>query len=142
MKYSFLTSLGKQFPVAMLCKVMRISKSAYYAWRKRPAIIISALTLNLHRREKAIFEDNQDSLGIRELGKKRRKEDFDVSRHRVIGLMKRLGLVIKQRIAYNVTTKRKHSDAVADNLLNMNFNPLGPNQVWPGDLSYLKTGEG
>jgi putative transposase len=129
MKYSFLTSLGKQFPVAMLCKVMRISKSAYYAWRKRPAIIISALTLNLHRREKAIFEDNQDSLGIRELGKKRRKEDFDVSRHRVIGLMKRLGLVIKQRIAYNVTTKRKHSDAVADNLLNMNFNPLGTNQV-------------
>ena len=29
-----------------------------------------------------------------------------------------------QRVAYKVTTKRKHSDAVADNLLNQNFNPL------------------
>jgi putative transposase len=36
---------------------------------------------------------------------------------------------------------RKHSDAVADNLLNMNFNPVGPNQIWAGDVSYLMTGE-
>jgi putative transposase len=56
--------------------------------------------------------------------------------------MKRLGLIVKQRVAYKVTTQRKHSDAVADNLLNMNFNPTGPNQVWAGDVSYLKTGEG
>jgi putative transposase len=56
--------------------------------------------------------------------------------------MERLKLVVTQRIAYKVTTKRKHSDAVADNLLNMNFNPVGPNQIWAGDVSYLKTGEG
>jgi putative transposase len=31
---------------------------------------------------------------------------------------------------------------VADNLLNQNFNPVGPNRIWPGDISYLLTGEG
>ncbi|AGH43170.1 integrase catalytic subunit [Paraglaciecola psychrophila 170] len=56
--------------------------------------------------------------------------------------MERLKLVVTRRIAYKVTTKQKHSDAVADNLLNMNFNPVGPNQIWAGDVSYLKTGEG
>jgi putative transposase len=81
-------------------------------------------------------------LGSRELGEKLRKEGFDITRHRVIRLMKCLGLVVAQRIAYKVITKRKHSDAVAYNLLNMNFNPPGPNQVWTGDVSYLKTGEG
>lgn len=41
-----------------------------------------------------------------------------------------------------MTTQRKHSDAVADKLLNMNFNPVSANQVWAGDVTYLKTGEG
>ncbi len=57
-------------------------------------------------------------------------------------LMSKLNLVVTQRTAYKVTTKRKHSDAVADNLLNQNFNPVGANQVWAGDVTYLKTGEG
>ena len=47
----------------MSCKVMRVSKSAYYAWRKRLAIIISAQTLNLHHRAKALFETSPGSLG-------------------------------------------------------------------------------
>jgi putative transposase len=53
-----------------------------------------------------------------------------------------LGLIVTQRVAYKVTTKRKHSDAVTDNLLNQNFNLLAPNQVWAGDVTYLRTGEG
>ena len=43
--------------------------------------------------------------------------------------MATLGLVVTQRVAYKVTTKRKHSDAVADNLLNQNFNPVAQNMV-------------
>lgn len=38
--------------------------------------------------------------------------------------------------------KRKHSDQVADNLLNQNFNPVGLNHLWAGNIIYLKTGEG
>ncbi len=65
-----------------------------------------------------------------------------MSSYGVQKLMAQLGLVVTQRIAYKVTTKRKHSDAVADNLLNQNFNPHAPNEVWAGDVIYLKTGEG
>jgi len=49
---------------------------------------------------------------------------------------------VTQRVAYKVTTKRKHSDAVADNLLNQNFNPVAPNEIWAGDVTYCRTGEG
>ena len=71
-----------------------------------------------------------------------RKEGFQIGRYRVRTLMSQLGLQVRQRLAYKITTQRKHSDAVADNLLNQNFNPVGPNQVWAGDVTYLKTAEG
>ena len=125
-----------------LCELMKVSRSAYYAWLARPAKIITTEQLNLYRRAKAIFEQSRNSLGYRELKKRLCKEGFNVSDYGVQKLMTKLGLVVTQRVAYKVTTKRKHSDAVADNLLNQNFNPVAPNQVWAGDVTYLRTGEG
>jgi putative transposase len=121
---------------------MLVSTSAYYAWLKKPGELISSETLMLYRKAKKLFKDSRESLGSRGLAKALRKEGFKITRYRTIKLMNRLGLTVKQRVAYKVTTKRKHSDAVADNLLNMNFDPVAPNQVWAGDISYLKTGEG
>lgn len=121
---------------------MKVHRSGYYAWLKSPKKIITAETLKLYRKAKQLFKRSRESLGYRELAKKLRKEGFDISDEKVRKLKIKLGLVVKQRIAYKVTTQRKHSDAVADNLLNMNFNPVGPNQVWAGDITYLKTNEG
>ena len=56
--------------------------------------------------------------------------------------MRRLKLTVKQHVPYKVTTKRKYSDAVADNLLNQNFNPVAADEVWAGDITYLRTAEG
>lgn len=74
--------------------------------------------------------------------KKLRGEGFKIGRYRVRKLMKKMKLVVRQRIAYKITTNRKFSDAVADNLLNQSFNPTAPNQVWAGDVTYCRAGEG
>ena len=121
---------------------MKVGKSAYYDWLKRPAKVISPDELQLYRRVKRLFERSRASLGSREMTKKLREEGFDVGRERVRVLMKKLGLVVKQRVAHKVTTKRKHSDSVADNLLNQNFDPVALNEIWAGDVTYLRTGEG
>ena len=91
---------------------------------------------------KALFEQSRQSLGSREMMKKLRAEGIEVGRYRVRKLMAKIGLRVRQRLAYKVTTKRKHGDKVADNLLNQNFNPLEPNAVWAGDITYLRTAEG
>jgi len=125
-----------------MCRVMGVSPSAYYAWVKCPGQLISADTLHLHRRAKALFKDSRQSLGSRELMKKLREEGFQVGRCKVRSLMKTLGLTVTQRLAYKVTTKRKHTDKVAPNLLNQNFKSVGKDEVWAGDVTYLRTAEG
>ncbi|MBT4196771.1 MAG: IS3 family transposase [Gammaproteobacteria bacterium] len=141
-KFGFIRDESSHFPVTVLCRVMRVSTSAYYVWKKRPGQLISADILHLHRRMKELFKQSRDSLGSREMMKKLRKEGIEIGRYKVRNLMKKMSLKVTQRIAYKVTTKRKYSDKVADNLLNQNFNPIAPNQVWAGDITYLKTGEG
>ncbi|MGI0120493.1 DDE-type integrase/transposase/recombinase, partial [Zooshikella sp. RANM57] len=78
----------------------------------------------------------------REMVKKLRKEGYQMGRYQVRNIMHRLHLKVTQHQAYRVTTMRKHADSVADNWLNHNFNPTAANQVWAGDVTYLKTGEG
>jgi len=121
---------------------MKVSKSGYYDWLKRPAVIIGWDTLRLYRRIRRLFERSRGSLGNREMVKRLRKEGYQVGRYIIRKIMHRLNLKVTQRQAYKITTKRKHSDSVADNLLNQNFNPSAANQVWAGDVTYLKTGEG
>lgn len=128
--------------MAIDSRVMGLSRSAYYDWKKRPGKLIPTEDLMLWRRIKALLERSRSSLGSREIMKKLREEGFKIGRYRVRKLMKKMKLVVRQRVAYKVTTNRKISDAVADNLLNQNFNPSGPNQVWAGDVTYCRTGEG
>ncbi len=55
--------------------------------------------------------------------------------------MKQLGLEVKQRKRYRPSSKGKEV-STADNLLNQNFNPVATNEVWAGDITYLRTPEG
>lgn len=62
---------------------MNVSRSGYYAWRNRPAKVISESELMLYRRTKALFKESRQSLGSRQLMKKLSKEGFEVGRDKV-----------------------------------------------------------
>ena len=130
------------FPVKKQCEVMNVSCSGYYSWRNRATKTISELELNLYRRIKTLFKESRQSLGSRQLMKNLRKEGFNVDRDKIIRLMETLGLKVKQRVAYRVTIMRKHSHSVVDNIVDQQFNPKQANQIWAGDVTYLRTGQG
>ena len=142
MKFDFISAESTHYPTSLLCRVMGVSTSAYYDWKERPGKLITSDTLRLYRRIKVLFEQSRGSLGNREMVKALRAEGFEIGRYRIRTIMAKLGLKVTQRIAYKVTTKRKHSDSVAVNLVKMDFNCSEPNKLWAGDVTYLKTGEG
>ncbi len=109
-----------------MCNILNVSRSAFYDWLERPAQIISEEDLNMYRLARQIFKRSRGSFGSRQLCQKLREEGFNIGRYRTRSIMRKLKLIVKQRQAYKVTTKRKHSDSVADNLLNQQFNPTQP----------------
>ncbi len=119
--------------------MMKLSRSTFYAWQKHPVKPLDDDTLELHQKACSLFRVSRQSLGYRMLVAQLRKEGYAISDYRARKLMKQLGLVVKQRKQYRVTSKNK---ATADNLLNQNFNPVAANEIWAGDITYLKTPEG
>ncbi len=128
--------------VAIPGQVMQVGRSGYYDWVNRPAKLITADELMLYRRITTLFKESRESLGSRQMMKRLREEGLTIGRYRTRSMMRRLKLVVKQRTAYKVTTKRKFSDAIADNLLDQQFNPIASNRVWASDITYLRTREG
>lgn len=91
----------------------------------------------MYRTARQLFKRSRGSLGSRQFCNKLRLAGFSVGRYRTRSIMRKLKLVVRQRQAYKITTKRKHSDSVADNLLRQQFNPKYANLVWAGDVTYL-----
>ncbi|CBJ80638.1 putative transposase (fragment) [Xenorhabdus bovienii str. Jollieti] len=67
------------------------------------------------------------------LAEKLRKEGLTLSDYRTRKLMKQFGLYVRQRKNYRAPRKGK-AISTACNLLNRNFNPLAPNEVWTGEI--------
>jgi putative transposase len=78
-KFRFIKQQSNLFPIALLCRVMSVSKSGYYDWHKRPANVINLETLKLYRLVRQLFKQSRGSLGNREMVKKLRKEGCEDS---------------------------------------------------------------
>ena len=114
--------------------MLKVSRSAFYGWLEWSAKIISEEDLNMCRTARQLLKH---SCGSRQLCKKLRVAGFKVGRYRTRSIMCKLKLVVKQCLTYKVTTKRKHSDSVAENVLKHQFHPTHENAVWAGDVTYL-----
>jgi len=141
-KYGFIRAQADRYPVNLLCRLLGVQRSAYYDRRDQPVRVIPPQELALRRRMKELFRASRDSLGSRTLMKNLREEGFDIGRDRTRRLMKSLNLKVKQKRKYKATTDSKHNLPVAENVLNRQFVPQGPNQVWGTDITYLWTQQG
>lgn len=125
-----------------MCKVLSVSRSGYHKWFKsgpsRRAIENKALTEKIrviHHKSKGTYGSPRITMALQEQG-------VAVSRPRVARLMQQAKIrsVVKKK--YVATTDSKHSYPVADNLLDRNFQPEQPGQVWVSDITYIRTMQG
>jgi len=133
----------KVYPIVVLCRVMRVSRSGFYDYLRRGRVLGRQRGhAVLEARMRAIFDMSRGSYGSRRMVHQLRLEGHRVGRYKVRRLMRQLGLVVKTRRRFKVTTDSVHQFPVADNILNRQFTAEAPNTTWVSDITYVWTMEG
>ncbi len=134
----------KAYPVTVLCKVMKTSRSGFYDYLRRCDHNDNDKDHEgpLKARIKSIFKESKGSYGSRRILKQLQSEGQQIGRYKVRRLMREMALKPKSPKRYKVTTDSRHSYPVAANVLDRKFDVAGPNQVWACDITYLWTLEG
>lgn len=123
-------------------KVLGVSKSGYYRWKKQPQSKRSQENQFLLGKIQAIFHQGRKKYGSPRITHRLRQMGHKVSQKRVARLMKKNGIVAKRRKKFVNTTDSKHGLPIAENLLNRQFQVDSPNEVWAGDITYVATKQG
>ncbi len=126
----------------VLCSVLRVSRSGFYAWRKRPESKRAARDRVLGLYVRAAFRQHRGRLGSPRLHRELRAQGEAVSRKRIARLMRSHGLVARRRRRFRTTTNSRHGFRCSPNLIGRRFSTGAPNRVWVSDITYLWTEAG
>ncbi len=142
MKYQFIEQHKQKFPVVVLCRVLGVSESGFYAWRKRPACPQKREDAQLTEKIRQGFSAHQGRYGSPRLHIELHDQGISCSRKRVARLMRLAGLCAKRKRRRVITTKRDATHPIAPNLLAREFTATEPNTKWASDVTYIPTTQG
>ncbi len=133
--------MSGQYKVAWLCEALLVSRSGYYAWRRRPDQPGVRATENarLQVQIRAAFAESRNTYGSPRLAQ---ALGCPGRRNRIARLMHGAGLWARQRSKYRVaTTDSRHDGPIAPNRL-LEVKAERPDQVWVTDATGVLTGQG
>jgi putative transposase len=130
------------YPVRTMCRVLKVSASGYYAWRKRPPSPRSLADSALKTQIRSIHEHSRCTYGSPRVHAELVAQQRPVSRKRVARLMREERLCGASRRRFVVTTQRDRDARPAPDLVERNFAVTEPNQLWVADITYIPTWAG
>jgi putative transposase len=142
MRFRFIENHREVFHVRVMCSVLEVSASGYYAWRARPESTRFPADRVLLESIRRVHAESRRRYGSPRVHAALQAEGHRVSRNRVARLMHRHGIRVRTKRRFRVTTDSKHAFPLAPNLLDRQFTASGPNKVWLADITYIPTGEG
>jgi putative transposase len=127
------------FTVVDLCRVMRVSRSGYYAWRQREPDPDRARRVALIQK---IHRQKRGSYGSRRMARELQRRGEPVGRSQARSLMREAGVEARQRRRWRTTTDSDHGYPVAPDLLQRRFLVPAPNRFWVADITAVWTLDG
>jgi putative transposase len=141
-KFAFISEEKVAFPVAVLCRVMTVSPSGYYASLGRAVSPRGRRDKDLARRVSEAHLASKRRYGSPRVHAELKAAGQCVGRKRVARLMRENALVARTRRRFRTTTDSKHAFPIAPNVLERDFTALAPDQAWVTDITFLWTKQG
>ncbi len=142
MKFDFIDAEKAHYPVRAMCAALEVSRSGFYAWKKRPPSKRKQDDGRLAPQVAAAFLNSGKTYGSPRVHKELCAEGTGISRRRVCRLMKEQGLVARKKRRFVATTMSEHDNPIARNILRRDFEAEGPGEKIVGDITYLQTSQG
>ena len=143
MKYAFIRSDLGQYPLSAACRVLRVSRSGYYAWRDRPPSARSIRREELAQQIQAVHARSRGVYGSPRVYHALLHQGQAVCENTVARLMQERQIRAKTKKKFVPrTTDSAHQEPLARNLLDRQFTAARPNQKWVTDITYVPTDEG
>lgn len=126
-----------------MCRALEVSRSGYYAYKKRAKSQRRIDNDKLLIEIKKVFWDNDQDYGSPRIWHELNDvQHIRCSENRVAKVMRQAGIVAVQKRKFRLTTNSKHNYPVWPNILNRNFVVDRPNAIWVSDITYIWTLEG
>ena len=142
MKFRFVQEHRETFRVGKMCEVLEVSRSGYYAWRRRIPSDREREDESLAARIQRIHQESRGTYGSPRIYRALRKQGARCGKHRVARLMQLEGLRGRAKQRFRFTATKRSEMPAAPNLLERRFCVEAPNRVWAGDITQVRTQEG
>jgi putative transposase len=143
MRYTFIDEHHKIWPVAVMCRLLEVATSGYYAWQKRAVNRHTVRRAELAEKIRPIFLASKGTYGSPRVHSELLESGEQVDRKTVAKVMKQAGLQADSPKRFvPATTDSRHNLPVAVNRLQQDFEASAPNQKWCADITCIWTDEG
>ena len=142
MRYVCIDRRRYQYAVSMMCRLLKVSRSGYYAWRVRPESERAKTDRELTRVIRRVHAESKGVYGSPKITAELKDEGYGCGRRKVARLMRLVGLRGCPKRRFKVTTERDPSHPVASNLINQDFVAEAPNRRWASDITFISTYQG
>lgn len=142
MRFRFIEAEKASFPVRMLCRVLAVSRSGFYAWSRRRPSERARMDARLAVEIAASHQQSRWTYGSPRVHRDLRARGWRLGEKRVARLMREHGIVPRQKRRFRRTTHSNHGHAVAANVLDRRFVAKKRDRAWATDVTYLYTLEG
>ena len=130
------------YPVRVMCRVLEVSSSGYYAWRKRGPSRRSKANAVLLKKIERFHEESDGTYGSPRIHADLRAEKDGASVNRVARVMSAAGIQGVSPRKWTTTTVRRENARPAPDLVDRDFTASGPDQLWVADITYIRTWAG